>query len=145
MTQHNIFENREMRTFFNGLATEVQTIHGNRCPCCLSPMVKPRKNNDANRRRRDKITVAHDRPVGFGGNQESWVYACQGCNTDQMNRTFRAWSFDLRRTGDRRADLVSALADRIDAYNRRQPSAHKLPKPVPAQTDELFDGAAAPA
>lgn len=113
---NRIATNLEMRIFHSDLAVAAQKHFGANCPCCRYPMVKPRKRNEANRRRRDKITVAHDRGVSDGGNPERWVYACQGCNTDQGMRTFKAWSLALQHAGDRRAGFVAELAAFIYQY-----------------------------
>lgn len=110
------FPNSEFRTFDNKLAERVRAEHGSRCPCCGHPMVKPRKSNMAAKTRRDRITVAHNWPVGFGGDPTVWVYACSGCNSEQKGRTFRAWSQGLARASDPRAERVAALADVIDEF-----------------------------
>lgn len=110
------FLNHVLRVHHNELATRVQLLHGSRCPCCRYPMVSPRRKNAASVKRRDRMTVAHDRAVGFGGSDEVWVYACQGCNSDQGVRSFRQWSHVLERLADRRAVFVAELADVVDAY-----------------------------
>lgn len=108
--------NLEMRTFHTDLAVEVEKKFGSLCPCCRNPMVRPRKRNDTNRRRRDKISVAHDHAVSNGGSPQRWVYACQGCNTDQGSRSFKVWAASLRHADDRRAGFVAELADIIAAF-----------------------------
>lgn len=118
------FANKDLKRFHSKLADSVWQAHGQRCPCCRYPMLTPRKHNALNIRRRDRITVAHDRPVGFGGDATVWVFACQGCNSDQGNRTFRGWSIVLEREGDRRAAFVADLADRIDIYMRGKDNGH---------------------
>ena len=110
------FSNCEFRTFENKLAERVRAEHGSRCPCCGHPMVQPRKSNLVAKKRRDRITVAHNWPVGFGGDPTIWVYACNGCNNDQKGQTFRAWSQGLARAEDPRADRVAALADIVDDF-----------------------------
>lgn len=115
--------NRALRTHYNELATQVQITHGSRCPCCGHPMVNPRKSNTANQKRRDRMTVAHNVPVGRGGNDTIWVYACNGCNNDQGQLTFRQWSLALKFKEDRRAPLVAALADIVETYLREKSRA----------------------
>lgn len=135
---NRIATNLEMRIFHSDLAVAAQQRFGQICPCCRHPMVKPRKRNEANRRRRDKITVAHDRGVGDGGNPERWVYACQGCNTDQGARPFKMWAEALRYAGDRRAVFVAELAEFIYQYYGER---NVLPAPSGPPTTER-DGTA---
>lgn len=112
--------NQALRIHHNELATQVRAIHGSRCPCCGHPMVNPRRNNIQNQRRRDRQTVAHNVPVG---NDTVWVYACNGCNYDQGQLTFRQWSLALKFKDDRRAPLVAALADIVETYLREKSRA----------------------
>lgn len=120
------FVNRDMRIYHGRFADEVDHEHRGRCPCCGHPMVRPRRDNPTNSRRRDRRSIAHNEPVGYGGDPTVWVYACQGCNADQGTLSFRAWSFQLHRRSDARAGAVAALADRIEAHIRKVPAdAHQ--------------------
>ena len=119
MSRDIAYPNHYVRMYHNQLADIVALEHRYRCPCCGHTMVTPRRDTPANNRRRDLRTVAHDKPVGFGGDPRIWVYACQGCNTNQAGLSFRSWSLLLRHRGDRRAAAVAALADRIDNFLER--------------------------
>lgn len=112
------------------LAHIVGEMNGSRCPCCKHPMVTPRKKNLANVQRRDRKTVAHNAATSFGGDDTVWVYACNGCNNDQGNRTFRSWSQHLDRLGDPRAANVRQLAAIVETYidTHRGPRHARLPE-----------------
>lgn len=101
----------------SGLAIAAEKEFGPHCPCCGHPMKVPRGRKAlANCNDRDRRTIAHDFPVGSGGSQKVWVYACRGCNSDQGMRTFWLWANALDKAGDRRAERVYALARFIRSY-----------------------------
>lgn len=110
------FASRVARSLHAGLAAEIEKVYRNRCPCCNKVMRRARKAQLRYRVPRDHPTVAHDEPTGGGGNPEVWVYACQACNHEQGQLTFRQWAGHLAYVGDERAARVEALADRIDAW-----------------------------
>lgn len=114
------FVNQYLRVHHAELADRARRIYRDRCPCCLNPMVNPRRNNVANVKRRDRQTVAHNVPTGYGGDDTIWVYACNGCNYDQGQLTFRQWSIALKYREDKRAPNVAALADIVEAYLREK-------------------------
>lgn len=119
--------NLEMRTFHCDLADEVQAEHRSRCPCCARPMVRSKNRKGKADQRRDVRTVAHDKPVSYGGDHAVWVFTCLECNHQQGTLTFRQWARRLSLHGDSRAAAVAALADRIDEFNRRKRHDTKLP------------------
>lgn len=129
------FFNHVLRVHHNVLATRMQLIYRMRCPCCRHPMVTPRKKNITSVKRRDRMTVAHDRAVGLGGDDEVWVFACQGCNSEQGSRTFRMWASVLERAQDRRAAFVAELADHIDAYLKERHRDRYSSTVIPAEAD----------
>lgn len=139
MSGLRLSDNIEVRVFHSQLADEVRAVHGARCPCCLKVMVKPRRQSIVNKRRRDKITVAHDKPVGMGGDPTVWVFACLGCNGDQAARPFAAWASQLARSGDARAAAVAALAHFIATFLER--TRHGKPA-GPVSTTAVVDAVA---
>lgn len=98
-----------------GLADRVELMHGRRCPCCAKPMHN-KKVRPGNKTPRDKKTIGHDAPTGWGGNPDVWVFICHGCNQEQGSRTFRSWAARLDHKGDERAEAVLALANEIFAW-----------------------------
>lgn len=107
--------NKELRTYHCRLANDVQKELGHRCPCCNNVMRRSRKASGENYR--DRPTVAHDHPQGFGGNPEVWVWACNACNMEQGRLTFRQWACTLLQRGEiEKGERVGRLADFIDQW-----------------------------
>lgn len=119
MKINETYENIKLKIFDKQLADAARKHLGPRCPCCRKPMVKPRKKNPHNMRRRDQPTVAHHIATSMSGNPVVWVYACAGCNSEQGQRNFVQWANDLDRKGDERAGYVRRLAGFVEAWCER--------------------------
>lgn len=96
-------------------------------------MVRSKNRKGRPGTRRDIRTVAHDTPVGYGGNHAVWVFTCLECNMQQGARTFRQWARWLDRIGDSRAAAVHTLADTIENHHSKRRSTHDTELPDAAE------------
>lgn len=80
-----------------------------KCPCCGVHMtrkpVRKFKRTPANQQ-----TVAHDFPVGRGGDRAQWFWGCSRCNNDQGVLDLVTWARKLVYGDDPRTERVVALA-----------------------------------
>lgn len=94
------------------VANKVRELHGQRCPCCGAEMTRRRASRRGSSER--QLTVAHDEPEFRRVDEGRYVFACEACNADQRQLTFRMWAGTLKAYGDARAPRVEALANEID-------------------------------